>query len=103
MLESLDAGGRVLMTQVIGLSAGGSGAAGQFLGEIESAGISVGWNRATLSPPASAALRAILERNGGTDRSFELRHGSLVLLRCRTLPGGPLSQISFDGSQRRRG
>jgi hypothetical protein len=49
-------------------------------------------------------LHAILETNGGvTDRLFELRHGSLVLLRCRMLPGAPPSQFSFDGSQRRRG
>ena len=93
---------RVLMTQVIGLSRGGNGG-GHMLGEIESAGVSIRWNRATLSPAACGALRAILERNGGVmGRSFELRHGSLVLLRCRMLPGGPLSQITFDSSQRRR-
>ena len=102
MSESLDVGARVMMTQVIAISGTGNGG-GQVLGEIESAGISVGWNRATLSPAARAALRAILERSGDMDRSFELRHGSLVLLRCRRLPGGTESQISFDGSQRRRG
>ena len=98
MAESPDAEARVLMTQVIGSSGGG-----QILGEIESAGVLVGWNRATLSQATRAALHAILERNGGaTDRLFALRHGSLVLLRCRMLPGRPPSQISFDGSQRRR-
>lgn len=91
------------MTQVIGSPHGGNGGE-QLLGEIESAGISVGWNRATLTEPARAALQTILERNGGVmDRSFELRHGSLVLLRCRMLANGTRSQLSFDGSQRRRG
>ena len=103
MSESNSAEVRVLMTQVIGSPQGGNNGA-QLLGEIESSGLSIGWNRATLSPPARAALFAILERNGGVnDRSFELRHGSLVLLRCRIQPGGPTPQITFDGSQRRRG
>ena len=101
MSESPDAEARVLMTQVVG-PRGGNGD-GQILGEIESAGVRVGWNRATLSESVDAALQAILERGGMMDRPFELRHGSLVLLRCRMLPGGPQSQISFDGSQRRRG
>lgn len=102
MSESQVGEARVLMTQVIGSTHGGNGG-GQFLGEIESAGLQIGWNRATLSPSARVALHAILERSGGVaDRSFELRHGSLVLLRCRMLPGGPASQLTFDGSQRRR-
>lgn len=103
MSESHGVEARVLMTQVFGSADGGNGA-GQMLGEIESAGVQVGWNRATLSPAARVALHAILATNGGlTDRLFELRHGSLVLLRCRMLPGAPPSQFSFDGSQRRRG
>jgi hypothetical protein len=92
---------RVLMTQVAECPRSESGT-GQIFGEIESAGVSVGWNRATLSPGVSAALRDILERSGGVERTFELQHGSLVLLRCRMLPGGPRTQISFDGSLRRR-
>jgi hypothetical protein len=103
MSELHESEARVLMTQVFGSADGGNGG-GQLLGEIESAGIQIGWNRATLSPAARVALHAILESNGGvTDRLFELRHGSLVLLRCRMLPGGPPSQLTFDGSQRRRG
>src|SRR5437764_15210617 len=91
------------MTQVIGSPHGGNGGS-DVLGEIESAGVSVGWNRVTLSESARAALQQILERNGGVmDRSFELRHGSLVLLRCRMLGHGDRSQLTFDGSQRRRG
>jgi len=97
MFEAPDTEARILMTQVLDPNGGG-----QILGEIESAGVRVGWNRATLSQAARAALQAILERGGMMDRPFELRHGSLVLLRCRMLPGGPLPQISFDGSQRRR-
>lgn len=91
--------GRALMTSVIGSPRGGHGGS-ETLGEIESAGLSIGWNRATLTEPASAALGEILERNGGaTNRSFELHHGSLVLLRCQMLGRG---QLSFDGSRRRR-
>src|SRR5262249_40803231 len=93
--------GSPLMTQVIG-SPRGDDRDNQLLGEIESSGLSIGWNRATLSDSARDALRAILERNGGVDRSFELRHGSLVLLRCRMLPSATHSQLAFDGSQRRR-
>ena len=101
MSESHEAEARVSMTQVFG-SADGGNLGGQMLGEIESAGVQIGWNRATLSPAARVALHAILESNGGvTDRLFELRHGALVLLRCRMLPGEPPSQFSFDGSQRR--
>lgn len=101
MFESLDAKACVLMTQVFGSPRGNS--EGQILGEMESAGIRVGWNRATLLDAARDSLLAILERNGWMNRPFELRHGSLVLLRCRMLPSGPLSQINFDGCQRRRG
>jgi hypothetical protein len=91
------------MTQVFGSPRGGNGG-DQLLGEIESAGLSVGWNRVTLTEAARVALHAILERNGGVmDRSFELRHGALVLLRCRMLAAGTGSQLTFDGSQRRRG
>jgi hypothetical protein len=89
------------MTQVIGTPHGGNGDA-ELLGEIESSGLSIGWNRATLSESARDALQAILARNGGVDRSFELRHGRLVLLRCRMLPSGTRSQLAFDGSHRRR-
>ena len=93
---------RPAMTQVVGKSAGESGT-DQVLGEFESAGLSVGWNRATLSEGAGAALHQILERDGGAvDRLFELRHGALVLLRCRVLGGRSPLQLSFDGSQRRR-
>ena len=100
MSEFAPVAARTLMTQVIGSSRGGNGG-GELLGEIESAGVSVGWNRATLSEPARAALIAILERNGGVEaRSFELHHGSLVLLRCQLLAGR--GQISFDGSRRQR-
>jgi len=91
---------RAAMTQVIGARDGGNGA-GELLGEIESVGVSVGWNRVTLSETARAALHAILERNGGVmDRSFELRHGALKLLRCRMLGAGTRSQLTFDGSER---
>ena len=92
--------GTGLMTSVIGSSRGGNGGS-EVLGEIESAGLSVGWNRATLSEPAGAALREILERNGGAaNRCFELHHGSLVLLRCQLLERR--GQLSFDGSRRQR-
>jgi hypothetical protein len=95
--------GSPAMTQVFGSPYGGNGG-DQLLGEIESSGFSIGWNRATLSESGRGALHAILERNGGVmDRSFELRHGALVLLRCRMLPSGTRSQLSFDGSQRRPG
>ena len=91
-----------MMTQVIGNPQGGNGG-DQLLGEFESSGLRIGWNRATLSDAARDALQAILERNGGVrDRSFELRNGSLALLRCRMLPAGTGTQIAFDGSQRRR-
>jgi hypothetical protein len=91
------------MTQVIGSPNGGNGG-DEFLGEIESSGLSIGWNRATLSQSARDALQAILARNGGVmDRGFELRHGTLVLLRCRMVPSGTRSELTFDGSQRRRG
>lgn len=86
-----------LMTTVIGVSNGAQGAR-ETLGEIESTGLSIGWNRATLSGPANAALRVILERNGGAaNRPFELHHGPLVLLRCQLIGH---SQLSFDGSRR---
>ena len=88
-----------LMTTVIGSSQGGHGGS-ETLGEIESAGLSIGWNRATLTAAAIAALSGILERNGGAaNRSFELHHGSLVLLRCQLIGRG---QLSFDGSRRRK-
>ena len=75
----------------------------EVIGEFESAGLQVGWNRATLSRQADAALRQILERGGGAlDRLFELRHGALVLLRCRLLGDGAPLRLSFDGSRRRR-
>lgn len=91
------------MTQVVGVSPAGSSSGGGLLGEFESAGLSVGWNRATLTEKARATLEQILERSGGAvDRVFELRHGLLVLLRCRMLGGASPSQLSFDGSQRRR-
>jgi len=90
------------MTQVVGKPRDGSGD-DQVLGEFESSGLSVGWNRATLSEAARAALQQILEHSGGAiDHPFELRHGVLVLLRCRMLGSGAGSQLSFDGSQRRR-
>ena len=74
MSESTSLETQAAMTQVIGSAAGGHGGE-MVLGEIESAGISVGWNRATLSDRAREALHQILERNGGVmDRSFELRH-----------------------------
>lgn len=89
------------MTQVIGSPHGGNGG-DQLLGEIETSGLHIGWNRATLSESARDALRVILGRNGGVmDRSFELRRGPLVLLRCRMLASGTGSQLTFDGSQRR--
>ena len=92
--------GRSLMTSVVGSSRGGNGG-GEVLGEIESAGLSVGWNLATLTEPAIAAVRQILERNGGAaNRVFELHHGTLVLLRCQML--GRRGQLSFDGSRRKR-
>lgn len=91
------------MTQVIGSSRGGYGG-DELLGEIESSGLSIGWNRATLSQSARDSLEAILERNGGVlDRGFELRHGALVLLRCRMVPSAAGWGLTFDGSQRRRG
>ncbi len=100
MSESMTVQGRPPMTQVIGSPRGGNGG-DEMLGEIDSAGLSVGWNRATLSEAARTALHAILERNGGvTGRSFELRHGSLVLLRCQVVAGR--GQLSFDGSRRQR-
>jgi hypothetical protein len=91
------------MTQVMGkFATDGSGGEG-LLGEFESAGLSVGWNRATLTEKARAALYQILESSGGaTDRAFELRHGPLVLLRCRMIGARSPNQLSFDGSQRRR-
>lgn len=89
------------MTQVVGKSA--AGGSDEVLGEFESEGLSVGWNRATLTGKARATLREILARGGGAvDRVFELRHGALLLLRCRMLGDGSPLQISFDGSQRRR-
>lgn len=91
-----------MMTQVIGDPQGGNGGT-QLLGEFDSSGLRIGWNRATLSDAARAALEGILERNGGVrDRSFELRNGSLALLRCRMLLAATGTQISFDGSQRCR-
>jgi hypothetical protein len=91
-----------MMTQVIGDPQGGNSRE-ELLGEFDSTGLRIGWNRATLSDAARDALQAILERNGGVgDRSFELRNGSLALLRCRMLPAGAGTQITFDGSQRRR-
>lgn len=101
MSESFAVQGPVLMTQVIGSPDGGNGGE-QLLGEIESSGLSIGWNRATLTERARLALHAILERNGGvTNRSFEMRHGSLVLQRCQMVAGRALS-LSFDGSRRQR-
>ena len=92
---------QLAMTQVVGKHPDGSGE--QILGEFESAGLSVGWNRATLSEQARTALSQILERAGGAiDRLFELRHGALVLLRCRILGSGSPGQLSFDGSRRQR-
>ena len=86
------------MTQVVAKSAGGD----QIIGEFESAGLAIGWNRGRLTEKARAALHRILESGGGAlDRLFELRHGALVLLRCR-LFGPALGEITFDGSQRRR-
>ena len=91
---------QVAMTQVIGSRDGGNGRE-ELLGEIESAGVKIGWNRATLTEPVRAALHAILERNGGvTDRSFQLKQGALTLLRCRVLGGEARSQLTFDGSER---
>lgn len=96
-----DARGQTAMTQVVEKLLDGSG--DEILGEFESSGLSVGWNRATLSEQARGALRQILERNGGAiDRLFELRHGALVLLRCRMIGSGTPSQLTFDGSMRRR-
>lgn len=90
------------MTEVVAKSAAGSWG-DEVLGEFESAGLSVGWNRATLTEKARAALHQILERSGGAaDRVFELRHGLLLLLRCKMLGAGSPAQLSFDGSQRRR-
>jgi len=75
----------------------------EVIGEFESAGLRVGWNRATLSQKAHGALHEILERGGGAiNRLFELRHGALVLLRCRLLGDGASLQLSFDGNRRRR-
>lgn len=93
--------GQSAMTQV---AVQGTGAdSSEVIGEFESAGLRVGWNRATLSQHAHAALHAILERGGGAiDRLFELRHGALVLLRCKLLGDGASLQLSFDGSRRRR-
>ena len=90
------------MTQVV-VPATGTTGGDVFIGEFESHGLRVGWNRATLSAQAHALLQQMLERDGGApDRVFELRHGALVLLRCRLLgERGPL-QLSFDGSRRRR-
>jgi hypothetical protein len=94
--------GSPAMTQVIGSPHGGNGG-DELLGEIESSGLSIGWNRATLSQSARDALQAILERNGGVmNRGFELRYGTLVLLRCRMVPSGTRSELTFDGSQQRR-
>lgn len=91
------------MTQVLGKPAFEGSGADQLLGEFESAGLSLGWNRATLTADARAALCQILERGGGApDRFFELRHGLLVLLRCRMIGAASPMQLSFDGSQRRR-
>jgi hypothetical protein len=89
------------MTQVVVLGAGTG--SGEVIGEFQSAGLRVGWNKAMLSQQAHAALHEILERAGGAvDRLFELRHGALVLLRCRLLGNGAAPQLSFDGSRRRR-
>ena len=94
--------GSPAMTQVIGSPRGGHGG-DELLGEIESSGLSIGWNRATLTQSARNALEAILERNGGVlDRGFELRHRALVLLRCRMLPSAAGSKLTFDGSRRRQ-
>jgi hypothetical protein len=93
--------GSPLMTQVMGKIQGDS-SGDQLLGEFESSGLNIGWNRATLSDAARAALHGILERNGGLDRTFELRHGSLLLLHCRMLQSGGQTQITFDGSRRRK-
>jgi hypothetical protein len=88
-----------LMTSVVGVLAGGDGGPDS-LGEIESAGLSIGWNRATLSAGADAALLEILARDGGTPhRAFELHHGALVLLRCQRVGR---SELRFEGSRRRR-
>ena len=93
--------GQSAMTQVA--VQGTAGENGEVIGEFESAGLQVGWNKATLSRPAHAVLRQILESGGGAmDRLFELRHGALVLLRCRLLGDGSPLQLSFDGSRRRR-
>ncbi len=93
--------GQSAMTQVA--VQGTAGENGEVIGEFESAGLRVGWNKALLSQQAHAALHAILERGGGAiDRFFELRHGALVLLRCRLLGNGASPQLSFDGSRRRR-
>jgi len=93
--------GQSAMTQVA--VQGTSVDSSEVIGEFESAGLRVGWNRATLSQQAHAALHEILERAGGAiNRLFELRHGALVLLRCRLLGDGAPFQLSFDGSRRRR-
>jgi hypothetical protein len=93
--------GQSAMTQVA--VQGTAGDNSEVIGEFESAGLRIGWNKAILSKQAHAALHAILERGGGAiDRLFELRHGALVLLRCRLLGDGVPLQLSFDGSRRRR-
>jgi len=101
MSESGRSEGQSAMTQVVVHGAGAGGA--EVIGEFQSAGLRVGWNKAMLSQQAHAALHEILQRAGGAvDRLFELRHGALVLLRCRLLGDGASLQLSFDGSQRRR-
>jgi hypothetical protein len=47
------------MTQVVGKSAIADSSADDLLGEFESAGLSIGWNRATLTENARAALHQI--------------------------------------------
>ena len=101
MSESVRSEGQSAMTQVVVQGAGAG--AGEVIGEFQSAGLRVGWNKATLSQQAHAELHQILERGGGdANRPFELRHGALVLLRCRLLGDGASLQLSFDGSRRRR-
>src|SRR5690349_10490712 len=100
MSESGRSEGQSAMTQVVveGPDAGPA----EVIGEFQSAGLRVGWTKATLSQQAHAALREILERAGGAvDRLFELRHGAMVLLRCKLVGDGAL-QLSFEGTRRRR-